>query len=289
MAKTQQKSETIIKTFISAEEIDRAIMKLKRRITEVEDIKSKKLKCEDPQNRVVLTNIRKDLLEIYGEYSPEYKENHLIDFWHGGMGFNMDDFEIEIKYQEGIDPVIVILNGLIERLNEHKEYLVPKSNIVTEEKNVVLNSKKCFIVHGRENDAKETIARFISKIGLDPVILHEKPNSGKTIIEKFEDYSDAAFTIVILAPDDYGCLVSEYSDRETLKKRARQNVIFELGYFIGKINRNKVIAIIVDDIEIPSDLSGIIYIKMDNDDGWKIKLVRELRELGIQIKMDGLL
>ncbi|MEE8356570.1 MAG: nucleotide-binding protein, partial [Anaerolineales bacterium] len=101
------------------------------------------------------------------------------------------------------------------------------------------DSKKIFIVHGRDEEAKDSLARFLEKLGLEVIILHEQPNQGRTIIEKFEDYSDVGFAVVLLTPDDIG---GRANDLELLP-RARQNVVFELGFFIGALGRERVCAL----------------------------------------------
>ena len=136
------------------------------------------------------------------------------------------------------------------------------------------NKKNVFIVHGHDNAAKEEIARFITKIGLNPIILHEQVNMGLTIIEKFEKYSETSYAVVIMTPDDVGDSIKR-SDK--LHQRARQNVIFELGYFFGKLGRKNVCALLKGDIERPSDSDGILYIALDNEGGWKLPLVKELK------------
>ena len=103
---------------------------------------------------------------------------------------------------------------------------------------------------------KETIARFLSRLGLDPIILHEQANQGKTIIEKFEDHSDVGYAIALITPDDTGSSIKE---PEIVRQRARQNVIFEFGYFIGKLGRNRVAGLVKGDIEVPSDYSGVSW------------------------------
>lgn len=147
-------------------------------------------------------------------------------------------------------------------------------------------SKRIFIVHGRNNELKETTARFLEKLELTPIILHEQPNQGKTIIEKFEDYSDVGFALVLMTPDDMGYLVNEES---SAKHRARQNVVFELGYFIGKLGRTHVAAIVKGNIEIPTDISGILYIGVDNSDAWKMMLAKEIKGAGYNIDLNKLL
>lgn len=147
-------------------------------------------------------------------------------------------------------------------------------------------SKKIFIVHGRNNELKETTARLLEKLGLTPIILHEQLNQGKTIIEKFEDYSDVDFAIVLMTPDDIGYFANE---SDSPKHRARQNVVFELGYFIGKLGRTHVAAIVKGNIEVPTDISGVLYIGVDNNDAWKIMLAKEIKGVGYNIDLNNLI
>lgn len=136
------------------------------------------------------------------------------------------------------------------------------------------------------NEAKETAARFLEKIGLKPVILHEQQNSGRTLIEKFETYSgDIAFAVVLLTPDDVG---AANTASRSLRPRARQNVILELGYFMGRLGRAGVCALHKGGIELPSDYQGIVYIEMDPPGAWKAKLAQELIEAKVSIDLAGL-
>jgi predicted nucleotide-binding protein len=142
------------------------------------------------------------------------------------------------------------------------------------------SSNKVFIVHGRNQGIKEAVARFIEKLDLEAIILHEKPSQGRTIIEKFSDYSDVHFAIVLLTADDIG---KEKDSSEELKPRARQNVIFELGYFIGKLSRSRVCALYEEGVEIPSDYQGVIFIPIDSHERWKSDIVRELLAAGFDV------
>lgn len=145
-------------------------------------------------------------------------------------------------------------------------------------------SNRVFLVHGHDNELKEKTARFLEKLDLVPIILHEQPSKSSTIIEKFEKYSkDVDFAVVLLTPDDLG---GSIADSGPQKKRARQNVIFELGYFLGKLGRENVVALIKDDIEIPTDYFGVMYIAVDNSDGWKMTLAREIKKAGLKIDLN---
>lgn len=146
--------------------------------------------------------------------------------------------------------------------------------------------RKVFVVHGHDNEAKEATARFLGKLGLTPIILHEQPNSGRTLIEKFEIYSDdVAFAIVLLTPDDVG---ESKASSVNLQPRARQNVVLELGYFLGRLGRSRVCALHKHGLELPSDYQGVAYVEMDAAGAWKSKLAQELIEAKISIDLAGL-
>jgi predicted nucleotide-binding protein len=133
------------------------------------------------------------------------------------------------------------------------------------------NSKRVFVVHGTDDGAKQTVARYLEKIDLEPVILHEQPNKGMTIIEKFETYSDVAFAVVLLTPDDPGATGAP--------SRPRQNVLLELGYFLGKLGRSGVCALFKEGTDIPSDFQGVLFVPMDPAGAWHLLLARELKQV----------
>lgn len=138
-----------------------------------------------------------------------------------------------------------------------------------------LTSKKVFIVHGHDLAARDAVARFIDKLELTSIIFSEQPNAGQTIIEKFENLSDdVGYAIVLLTPDDMGTSID---NPEELKPRARQNVIYELGWFGAKLGRDRVCAIVKGGIEIPSDYDGIVYIDMDKE--WQLSLAKEMKHV----------
>lgn len=136
--------------------------------------------------------------------------------------------------------------------------------------------RRVFVVHGH-GGGEHAVAGFLRKLGLEPVILHEKPNEGRTIIEKFEAHSDVGFAVVLITPDDVGGL------REGPQRpRARQNVILELGYFVGRLGRKMVCPLIEGDVELPSDVLGLAWVELDKHEGWHIKLAKELQAAGYE-------
>jgi predicted nucleotide-binding protein len=145
--------------------------------------------------------------------------------------------------------------------------------------------RSVLILHGHENGAKQAVARFLTQLDLRPIILHEQPSLGRTIIEKFEDYSEVVLAIALLTKDD----VVRSDGEPDQSYRARQNVVFELGYCIGKLGRNKVIALREEGVELPSDISGVIYVDYDSPGAWKLELAKEIRAAGIDIDVNKVL
>jgi len=184
-------------------------------------------------------------------------------------------------WRDGREKQLGYLEGLASAKNEGEDRDKPVRTSSTQ-----ANSNDVFIVHGHDEAVKALVARFTEQLGLNPIILHEKPNSGMTIIEKFESFSNVGYAIVLLTPDDVG---ASAKDSDKLMSRARQNVILELGYFAGKLGRKKVCALYKGDVEIPSDFSGVLYTEMDKDGAWRTKLAQELSNAGMKINLDALL
>ena len=139
-------------------------------------------------------------------------------------------------------------------------------------------TRKVFVVHGHDEAARESVARFLEQTNFEPIILHEQANKGQTIIEMIEEHGDVGFAVVLLTADDLGG-----EDEYHLAPRARQNVIFELGYFIARLGRKRVAALKQDSVEVPSDFSGVVYLTYDSRKAWKEALARELKAAGFEI------
>jgi predicted nucleotide-binding protein len=150
--------------------------------------------------------------------------------------------------------------------------------------NIDPNSRDVFVVHGRDHTPLHHVARVLTQLGLNPVVLSEQPGRGETIIEKLQRHATAAFAVVLLTPDDIGYLSGE---ERAPRLRARQNVIFELGFFVGSLGRNRVCVLKKGDIELPSDWLGIVYMPLE-DLGWQLELARELRAAGFDIDLNKL-
>lgn len=165
-------------------------------------------------------------------------------------------------------------------------------------------SKDIFLVHGRDRKSVKELKSMLKEFGLNPIILHEQPSGSRTIVEKLEKYSDVGYAFVILTPDDVGISAHDF-DMEKLKKgrigrkladdidymlsqmiaRARQNVVLEFGYFIGKLGRDRVCCLHKGNIELPSDMHGIVYIPFkESVNECYDKIVKELKAAGYEIE-----
>lgn len=163
------------------------------------------------------------------------------------------------------------INSEIQR-NEYKAKILPRLKDLRRELNNMNDHPSIFIVHGHDNALKSEVARTIEKLGFEAVILHEQANKGKTIIEKLESEIDRVkFGIVLYTADD---------DGTNGKRRARQNVVFEHGFLIGRLGRERVCVIMDDNIEKPSDNDGLVYIPRAD---WKSALLNEMKAVGLNV------
>lgn len=144
---------------------------------------------------------------------------------------------------------------------------------------------RVFIVHGHDELAKTKTARFVESLGFKAIILHEQVSNNKTIIEKIETYADVDFAIVLYTPDDKGGANASIAEGE-LNSRARQNVVFEHGYLMGKLGRGHVVALVTGKIELPSDLSGVVYV---SDENWQLSVAREMKSVGLDVDFNKLM
>lgn len=201
-------------------------------------------------------------VSYFGDYNPrdELRERQEL-------------IRAKIAYLEGS---IAILNLEVELENDSVQVEVPVAT--SKRKNDV------FLVHGHDDAALHGVARFLEQLGINPIILNEQANKGRTVIEKLTDHSDVGFAVILLTPDDVGRSSKQPAGEEKL--RARQNVILELGYFLGKIGRDKVCPLYVSGVEIPSDYHGVVYTLLDDAGAWKLALARELKVAGFPVDLN---
>ncbi len=177
---------------------------------------------------------------------------------------------------------VLLTRGLItqEHINASAKFGRPLSeNQQPHRPHGEFNHSQVFIVHGHDELAKMDVAKFIESLGLEPIILHMQASQGLTIIEKIEHYSNVGFGIVLYTP----CDVGTKNGNLVFSRRARQNVVFEHGYLIGKLGRSRVSALVKGEIETPNDISGVVYVAMDGQQNWQDEIRVEMRNLGYQV------
>ena len=214
------------------------------------------------------------------------------------------EYELQLWNHIYIDDIIKIYKENINRLMNQMQTDIERVDLMKCDVQEVASmksglkklSQEIFIVHGHNEEMKQTVARVVSQLGLKPIILHEQPNGGKTIIEKFErNAEDINFAIILLSADDLAASVRDLNgvkDDELLQhleKRARQNVVFEMGYFAGKLGRANVFFLLQDGVAKPGDLDGIVYTAYDTARAWRFELVKELKNAGYKVSADQVL
>lgn len=255
---------------------------------------------------------KKDRSAVFNDLTFDELSQQIITPWHSGRAFtvdgmvikNIDDIQkIKITntpqskshYAEqhnyrmrGSGIADLATDRRLLPLSSGKDYthdLLFKEQEIKNTKGSVIsgNSNNVFIVHGHDEQAKESSARFIEKLGLNAVILHEQANEGQTIIEKLEKHTDAAYAVVLFTPDDVG---ASSASPGNLQPRARQNVLVELGYMAAKIGRNRVCVLRKGNVEIPSDFLGVLYIDIDAAGAWRLTLAKELKVAGLKVDLN---
>jgi predicted nucleotide-binding protein len=213
------------------------------------------------------------------ELADEYNRQSTV----GVISLYEQSLSEEVRdFRKHIDIKIHRLDSIIDRIEIIPTATTVNLPIATIPLLKEFDKNKIFVVHGHNNEAKLEVARFIEKIGFQPITLHEQASGSKTIIEKIEAYSDVGFGVVIYTPCDVG---SKSSEPANLKGRARQNVVFEHGFLIGKLGRSNVCPLVKGDLETPNDISGIVYTSMDIAN-WKLELAQELRAAGYIVDMN---
>ena len=229
--------------------------------------------------------------EIFTRAFADANNTDLDGYRQTGRSYFFSDVVVEQK--EIITKLVAYLQGFIDRID-----LIPcdAESAMTEKSKVEMSADKVFIVHGHGELAKITAARTLEQLGLKPIILHEQEDYGNTIIEKFEsNATDVGFAVVLLTADDMGISRKDIEKSNTenrepqASKRARQNVVFEMGYFMGKLDRAHVFLLLEDGVEKPGDLDGIVYTPIDSEGMWKIKLAKSLKAVGYKVNTDAII
>lgn len=245
--------------------------KLKKLIQTANELLDKRVTADLPEFKTWHASALRFLTNEFGEDSIEVTNFKKTRF----QCALFDDEQQRIWCSNGLKATIPTFEELLSDLDEDDEN-TPKNDSK-------INNNKVFIVHGHNGELKYKTAELLRKLGIEPIILHDQPNSCRTIIEKIEDFgSEASAAIILFTPDDVGKAVSE----DEPKSRGRQNVVFEAGYFMGLLGRSNTILIKSDDsIELPGDLSGVVY----SDSANEFIIAKELKSMGFDIDLNKIL
>jgi predicted nucleotide-binding protein len=264
---------------ITADEIQQGIARLEKRLEEVKAFNPASVteQFSIPQVEAMSAAVDESLTRTFGADTLDYKRYSDAAYFDNGP-FNyareVPIREVQASLSRSKDRSIALLGQAIttlkERLDEMQAAGVSQVAAAQPVATATAYERKVFVVHGHDEGARESVARFLEKIGFEAIILHEQANQGRTVIEKVERHGDVGFAVVLLTPDDFGG-----KKAGTPQPRARQNVVLELGYFIGRLGRERVCALKRDDVEIPSDVAGVVYTPFDG--GWRMALANELQ------------
>ena len=275
---------------LSADQMRIAIPKLRRRIEELATFDPNSITDRsDPRPDAIEKKIDDSLVEILGPDTLDYRRFRVGSLDRGPIIMGGTPIhEARKGYERGKADALSKLQTLIEifeeKLADSEQGLSPASTSFQPRLQTAgADTMKAFVVHGQDEATREAIARFLERLHIEPVILHEQANEGRTVIEKLEYYGDVRFAVVLLTPDDEG---RKAKPEEPLRPRARQNVLLELGYFVGKLGRSRVCALHRGALEIPTDYLGVLYVPFDESGGWQLRLAKELKAAGFDIDMN---
>lgn len=261
---------------LTQNEIRRGLDRLEKAYTAMQNLDPKQIDAGDPWAllRPLTQQVTTALTETFGHESVEFDRFRLAQSFDYTLSLG-NEFPHDLKIVQVSKDRLRNLHLLQAAIDLLKDRLVDSHDEQGSTSQMAqTHSNKIFVVHGHDQGPKEAVARFLEALGLMPIILHEQPNKGRTIIQKFQDEAaDVGFAIVLVTPDDV---------MKDGKLRARQNVVLELGFFLGRLGPSHVAALVKDQVEKPSDFDGVVYISFDNG-GWRESLARELQAAGYEI------
>lgn len=246
--------------------------KLEQLISEIVELINNSAKYNTPDFQAWYSKAERFLIKKFGMNSYEHKKLKATKFM---PVVYITDAEVVDKCREGLEATELMFRTYIEEMDDDENIAVEKV-VMTEQP-----MNKVFIVHGHDGELKHAVARLVEKQGLKAIILSEQANKSKTIIEKFEENSDVSGAICLFTADDLGRAKSILNEQS----RARQNVVFETGYFMGKLGRDHVVIIAENGLELPSDMQGIVYTEKNN---WEVEVLKNLKAMGYTIDFNKL-
>lgn len=239
--------------------------KLESLIKEIDKLVDHAVTTSVPAFRAWKTEVERFLIKRFGEDSFEHRDFVKTTFKPGVWTSQQ---ELVGACKNGLIATKIVFEGYLDEIETAVVMNVGKLPDLT--------TDRVFIVHGHDGELKHAVARLVEKQGLEAIILSEQANKGKTIIEKFEENSDVSGAICLFTADDFGRAKADPNE----KARARQNVVFEAGYFMGKLSRERVVIIAESGLELPSDMQGIVYTNKNN---WEVDVLKDLKAMGYPI------
>jgi len=277
---------------LTVDQMRRGIERINRRIVDLEAFDPQTVQKRWPPEATALQNAIEEALTVaFGHNTVEYQryeaaarlDNGPIITRMNPSGYSsgyQDAHEGRQYLAEGKQNSLLLLRQAVKGLEEEISEREALAKPTDAQREPAHDLSKVFVVHGHDGEVRQTVARFIEQLGFEAIILHERPNKGRTIITKFrEEAAGVGFAVVLMTPDDVGGVPGLVVGQ--LRPRARQNVVFELGFFIGELGPERVAALVKGNVERPSDYDGVVYIDLDDGGAWKMMLARELRAAGL--------
>ncbi len=275
---------------LTIDEMRKAIVPLKKRISELESFKPESLKSSEEIRKKISPierAIESTLARVFGIDTAEaniYRGACNLRHWPIYSNTETPFHEVQEGAIEGKREALVDLQAAVNSFEEQIEEAEPTTPLPNSTREHSKNNLKVFVVHGHDDAARLDVARVLEAGGFTPIILNEQANRGQSIVEKIETNDDVGFAVVLLTPDDVGG-----KKDEPTHPRARQNVIFELGYFIKGLGRDRVCVLKKGEVEFPSDYLGVIWVDLDKAGAWKMKLANELGAAGFELDLQRML
>jgi predicted nucleotide-binding protein len=227
---------------------------------------------------------RKQFTKFLDENLPGQSSKLQVKLHKPMLFRNLDETDMDVFCREDSVPSNAFIDSLILDV-QNDEYEASVQTVLKSSQEMQTISNRVFIVHGHNDLIKTKVARFVERLGYEAVILHEQASKGMTIIEKIEANTDVGFAIVLYTPDDKGNSNNE-AISGNLNDRARQNVVFEHGYLVAKLTRARVVPLVSGKVELPSDISGIVYV---DDTNWQIDIAKEMKSVGYSIDFNKII
>lgn len=271
----------------TSEDATKAKARLQVRIQELQALDPKQPDFLE-RAKIALDNALSTVRDVLGRDSDESYTFHSTLIGNTPVStdpFGEYDRDETGERQETIRRAVPRLENLLRIVDEKTVAQAPVSGQRVHP-TVATLSRRVFVVHGHDEGLKQTVARVLERLDLEPIILHEWPDKGRTIIEKLEDYSDVGYAVVLMTGDDRGG--PKDAGPESYQLRARQNVLLELGLFLGKLGRERVCILYKPEVEMPSDYQGVLYVELDQAGAWRFRLAEEINAVGIQVDLNRL-